>query len=613
MTVVLRHLLGYDDINNTAASPKPSIAKFLGHDIGKGIPESKMRDVRFLSIDVDGLDGHGRIPGHFSLGVSILDTQTLHALARGSGTAKPESRIIESHHFVVKCWEPSYQPAKDKFLFGLPETVSIHELRVKLGEMISHRDVVVLCHSSKTESKILRDLEIDLFPKYTLDTAELYKMQDGTSTTLGNLLDMVGIMHAIKDLHVAGNDANFTLRALLLLAVRDAEYQCQLDADSVLPYWISTFEAVALWLSEDELKRGIRNRREERTKEREWQMELRQQSRSQEGMGDSVWMDSRGEDEYNREPKQGGSSVKTKAKSTKTKAEPTKPSRREITLEVQKELLRRRESRRRQNNREAWVLQQSLANHQEVIGGPAVTLPTVEDGNIRFPDSSSWSMELEQQFQVELGLRVNAFLKALVKRGLIEKAAITVPTGEDRNYYLRDPSFRRIIEGQQQGLTETLRRSRTELLRQLRFVPNLQQVTGEPAVTLPTGEDGNNRTPDSSAWSMEQEQPPQKQLKQLRKKQAGLLELASFGEVTAEPGATVSHVGNENSRDPEHSAGSFEPEEQIQGHGEGGMASSAAEAADAAAAGSKAGNDHDSTPPDSTQQNVDIILHGASF
>ncbi|KAK0712708.1 hypothetical protein B0T26DRAFT_343966 [Lasiosphaeria miniovina] len=283
MTVVLRHLLGYDNIKNTAASPKPSIAKFLGHDIGKGIPESKMRDVRFLSIDVDGLDGHGRIPGHFSLGVSILDTQTLHALARGSGTAKPESRIIESHHFVVRCWEPSYQPAKDKFLFGLPETVSIHELRVKLGEMISHRDVVVLCHSSKTESKILRDLEIDLFPKYTLDTAELYKMQDGTSTTLGNLLDTVGMLHAIKDLHVAGNDANFTLRALLLLAVRDAEYQCQLDADSVLPYWISTFEAVALWLSEDEIKRGIRNRREERTKEREWQMELRQQSRSQEG------------------------------------------------------------------------------------------------------------------------------------------------------------------------------------------------------------------------------------------------------------------------------------------------------------------------------------------
>ncbi|KAK3371754.1 hypothetical protein B0T24DRAFT_630278 [Lasiosphaeria ovina] len=70
--------------------------------------------------------------------------------------------------------------------------------------------------------------------------AAQHPLQLSYRCSLESLLERLDI--SFRNLHAAGNDAKFVLRALLMLAVRDAERQ--LNA-SVLPYWLPTFRAIA--------------------------------------------------------------------------------------------------------------------------------------------------------------------------------------------------------------------------------------------------------------------------------------------------------------------------------------------------------------------------------
>ncbi|KAK0706844.1 hypothetical protein B0T26DRAFT_596607, partial [Lasiosphaeria miniovina] len=79
-----------------------------------------------------------------------------------------------------------------------------------------------------------------LHPRYIIDTAKAaqHPLQLSYRCSLESLLERLDI--SFRNLQAAVNDVNFVLRALLMLAVRDAERQ--LDA-SVLPYWLLTFKA----------------------------------------------------------------------------------------------------------------------------------------------------------------------------------------------------------------------------------------------------------------------------------------------------------------------------------------------------------------------------------
>ncbi|KAL2023094.1 hypothetical protein VTK56DRAFT_3700 [Thermocarpiscus australiensis] len=129
--------------------------------------------------------------------------------------------MIESHHFVVG--SPKFSRRKsNKFLFGKFEALSLSDLRTKLEGMTLHRDIIVVGHGVWRELAVLRRVNIDLRPRYIIDTtkAAQHPLQLSYRYSLENLLAELDI--PFRDLHVSGNDAHFALRALLMVTVRDA-------------------------------------------------------------------------------------------------------------------------------------------------------------------------------------------------------------------------------------------------------------------------------------------------------------------------------------------------------------------------------------------------------
>ncbi|KAK3363093.1 hypothetical protein B0T25DRAFT_30152 [Lasiosphaeria hispida] len=223
-TIALRRLFGYCD-NDT--SPSPSIPDFLGIKLRK----TGLRDVRFLSVDIDALQYKEQVIHQAHIGVSLLDTRILQTSIIGSSNARPETQMIESHHFVVG--SPKFSRRKsNRFLFGPFEAMSLADLGARLEAMTLHHNIILVGHGMDRELNILEQLDIDLHPRYIIDTvkAAQYPLQLFYRYSLERLLTEFNIPFC--HLHTAGNDAHFILRALLMITVRDAELQ--LDA-TLLP------------------------------------------------------------------------------------------------------------------------------------------------------------------------------------------------------------------------------------------------------------------------------------------------------------------------------------------------------------------------------------------
>lgn len=237
-TLVLRGLFGYTSLGRD--EPESVLGKKVGN--------STLRNVRFLSIDVNALDeDENAVIQQCHMGVSILDSASLM-------TAKA---AIESHHYVVGP-DPAYAQRKSqKYLFGAPEAVkSPAALREKIGRLAKGRDTVLVAHGARREEWVLASLGLYkvLAPLHVVDTAKAaqHPLRLSYRCGLGAMLDALGVPHA--GLHAAGNDAHFALRGLLMLAVRDAEREMMAAtsagdgpgaAAEALPKWLARARAVA--------------------------------------------------------------------------------------------------------------------------------------------------------------------------------------------------------------------------------------------------------------------------------------------------------------------------------------------------------------------------------
>ncbi|KAL6904242.1 hypothetical protein GGI43DRAFT_432847 [Trichoderma evansii] len=99
-----------------------------------------------------------------------------------------------------------------------------------------------MVHGGHREITILQKLNINLNPIFTIDTtkAARYPLQAFYDYTLKKLLQDFGIPFTSEQLHVAGNDAHFTLRVLLMIAVTDVRRELE-----VVPAWVPVFKAIA--------------------------------------------------------------------------------------------------------------------------------------------------------------------------------------------------------------------------------------------------------------------------------------------------------------------------------------------------------------------------------
>ncbi|KAK1596140.1 uncharacterized protein LY79DRAFT_479318, partial [Colletotrichum navitas] len=217
-TLVLRQLLGYSDVDSAAPSFQPE-------SLGDRLQRSSMRDVLFVGLDIDTYQGYDQLIGdqQLHIGVSILDTRVLEDMLLNP-TAANYQEAITSYQFTVG--ESAYcKRASKNFLFGLSQPISITELKPKIDALLSKRDYILVLHGTHSDFKILQHLKIDLPAQslYVVDTnkAAQSPLKLYYRYSLEKLLEALQIPYA--NLHAAGNDAHYCLRALLMIAVFDAE------------------------------------------------------------------------------------------------------------------------------------------------------------------------------------------------------------------------------------------------------------------------------------------------------------------------------------------------------------------------------------------------------
>jgi hypothetical protein len=182
-------------------------------------------DAIFISLDFEYYDGSKRHKGKFGLkevGISTFDTRdVLHPGA-------PPEKIISTSHYQIE------KPRRD-FNFGTSEvTISdwiVHHFR-QLFHIVDNPDpelrkIVLVGHGIANEIHILRQLGVNLELSPVIvgvfDTSLLARDIMGQATKC-RLVDVARRFDMdASNFHNAGNDANYTLRILLMLAMNHCE------------------------------------------------------------------------------------------------------------------------------------------------------------------------------------------------------------------------------------------------------------------------------------------------------------------------------------------------------------------------------------------------------
>lgn len=198
-------------------------------------------DPLFIAID---FERPGSIANNFNLGlntqagISILDTRDL---------STPQKRILklETYNFITGS-ESYYAESAAKFLWGTPKKISPSKMLECINKLVRrNRNIILVGHGFAGDLDALNSLGFDFQTSVIgiLDTANITSELDMCRGTLGRLLEKLGCPKSSARLHNTGNDANFTLRALILLAIRGYEQQ-RLDTLLVQEETVARIEAL---------------------------------------------------------------------------------------------------------------------------------------------------------------------------------------------------------------------------------------------------------------------------------------------------------------------------------------------------------------------------------
>lgn len=206
-------------------------------------PYPFLKELVFISVDVECNERcHSQVT---EVGISILDTLDLAGLIPGEAAINWRSQIrsrhlrvrefghIVNHDFVAGC--------PDRFEFGDSEWTSLQEVTSVIEDCFHHasarqstgddqkkRNLVLVGHNPAADIKYLKDLGVSMFNSPsstetvfldTVDTAEVFRVSRGEMSvrSLGNILSSLGITGWY--LHNAGNDARYTMEAMVALVL----------------------------------------------------------------------------------------------------------------------------------------------------------------------------------------------------------------------------------------------------------------------------------------------------------------------------------------------------------------------------------------------------------
>lgn len=199
-------------------------------------PEPPIHKPIFVSIDIESNERcHQQVT---EIGISVLDTRDINgppgqnastwtSAIRSRHLRVREYAHVVNHDFVAGC--------PDRFEFGASEWVAREEAPMVVQEYIMRlvsgeeedqkRNVILVGHSPSADIKYLQDMKVPVFKEAKtvfvdiVDTAEIYRMarQESNPRSLAGVLGELGV--TAWNLHNAGNDARYTLQAMIMLAV----------------------------------------------------------------------------------------------------------------------------------------------------------------------------------------------------------------------------------------------------------------------------------------------------------------------------------------------------------------------------------------------------------
>ncbi|OQO03301.1 hypothetical protein B0A48_11557 [Cryoendolithus antarcticus] len=206
--------------------------------------KSLVPDVIFIAIDVEAWEqNHAYIT---EVGVATLDTRDLKAVDAGMNGKNWHSYIRGRHFRTKEYMNPSYtnnrhvQGCPNAFRFGRSEVVSKKDIPSVLTSCFHHpfssgstdfdkdevRQIVLLGHDTKTDIDYCHQMGFSVKNRGNLcdvmDTAAMYRhySKEANPRKLGSVLEAFEIDG--WSLHNAGNDAVYTVQAMLGICVADS-------------------------------------------------------------------------------------------------------------------------------------------------------------------------------------------------------------------------------------------------------------------------------------------------------------------------------------------------------------------------------------------------------
>ncbi|KAE9376118.1 hypothetical protein N431DRAFT_464173 [Stipitochalara longipes BDJ] len=176
-------------------------------------------DPLYIAID---FERAGFIANNFSscsdtqAGISILDSRYLNPPLRKSALK------LETYNFITGS-DSYYAESAKKFFWGTSEKTHPSKMLKCINKLLRRDRNIVLVGDLAALCSLGFDFQTSVMG--ILDTANISSELEMDRCTLGRLLGELECPKSSARLHNAGNDANFNLRALILLAIKGYEQQ----------------------------------------------------------------------------------------------------------------------------------------------------------------------------------------------------------------------------------------------------------------------------------------------------------------------------------------------------------------------------------------------------
>ncbi|KAI0391506.1 hypothetical protein F5Y17DRAFT_478627 [Xylariaceae sp. FL0594] len=203
-------------------------------DVTKPAPFKTRESVRFVCVDVESWEkNHGLVT---EVGLAILDTKDIENLPPGKN-GEAWFKKIETHHLIIQerrnlINHKYVKGCPDAFNFGKSEVVSIKEIDKAVGRIIGDlesedkRSVIFVGHAIAEDLKYLMKIGYNHWrvPQIVdeVDTKDMFQRMSlsNNGRGLSGICSELGI-HG-RNYHNAGNDAAYTLQAMIAMAVKRA-------------------------------------------------------------------------------------------------------------------------------------------------------------------------------------------------------------------------------------------------------------------------------------------------------------------------------------------------------------------------------------------------------